>query len=162
MEKRFLLDTNVWLDYFLDRGKLHEITASLIGSAFSTDNIQLCTAILSTRDVYYYVQKELKRASVEEEGEVTEANVYAAHEVAWACLTTLRNLSFVVPADETDMVEASVLRETHFDYEDNLIAAAAKRVKAECIVTSDEQMLKHQPYKCITPEAAIKLITKYA
>lgn len=158
MELRFLLDTNVWLDYFLDRGKLHDITASFIGSAFSADDVQLCTAILSTRDVYYHIQKELKQATLEEISELTDSSIAAAHELAWACLRSLRNLSFIVPADETDVVEATILRDAHYDYEDNLIVAAAKRVKADCIVTSDEQMLKHQPYKCITLQKAIELI----
>ena len=158
MERRLLLDTNVWLDYFIDRGQLHDATASFIGAAFSKDGIQLCTAILSTRDVYYHVQRELKSLMLEEEGKLTESNAAVANEIAWSCLATLRNLSFIVPADETDMIEASIVRETHFDYEDNLIVSAAKRVKAECIVTSDEQMLKRQPYNCITIEEAMQLI----
>lgn len=158
MQTNILFDTNVWIDYFINRGPKHQPAFALVSQAYESDDAVSCTAITSANDIYYAIQQELKREIRAEKGTLPEEDALAVKEIAWSCMSTLRNLSFIVPADESTMVEASMVKEVHFDYEDNLVVAAAKRVKADYIVTSDEQMLKHQPYKCITPEEALRLI----
>ena len=148
-QTRLLLDTNVWMDYFLDRSSLHDIAGGFIAAAFADESLTICTAALSTRDIYYLIRRELKQADLSENGSVSEEVAAAANEIAWACLATMRRLSFIVPVDETDIIEATILRDIHSDFEDNLIAAAAKRINAAYIVTSDRQMLAHQPYPCL-------------
>lgn len=158
MQANILFDTNVWVDYFIDRGPMHDAVFTLVSQALASEAVTLCTAVTSTNDIYYAIQQELKREIRAEKGVLPEGDALAAREMAWACLQSVRKLSFIVPADESTMMEATIVKEIHFDYEDDLVIAAAKRVKAECIVTSDEQMLKHQPYKCITPQEAIEAL----
>ncbi|MBQ9068149.1 MAG: PIN domain-containing protein [Eggerthellaceae bacterium] len=158
MTMRLLLDTNAWIDYFIFRSERCTTTTRLVGKSYESENLQLCTAIASTVDVYYMIQRELKRVARERDGELTESAAHAANETAWACLQSLRKLSYIVPADESDVIEAFIMRNKHPDYEDNLIAAAAKRAGARCIMTSDEGLLKRQPYPCITVEEALALL----
>ena len=38
----------------------------------------------------------------------------------------------------------------HEDYEDNLVVAAAKRAHADCLVTNDQNLLKHSPVAALS------------
>ena len=147
-DKAILIDANVWVDYFVNRSSKNKDALALISKSYASDSCLLCTPITSVNNIYYAIRQYLKQEAREDEEPLDEEVAKAANEIAWACLATLRKLSFIVPADENDMIEASILKGIHFDYEDNLVAAAAKRVGAEYIVTSDEQMLARQPYPC--------------
>lgn len=46
-------------------------------------------------------------------------------------------------AREADLSAAQ--RCLHEDYEDNLVVAAAQRARAGCLVTNDQNLLKHSP-----------------
>ncbi len=56
---------------------------------------------------------------------------------------------------QADIWYAEKLRGVHDDFEDNLVLAAAERVKATYLVTSDEQLLKHATVATLTPERAL-------
>lgn len=152
-----LLDTNVWIDFFVDRSRRHEAAVSLVKAARAHD-VPLFTAIEATKDVFFTVACELKRMQRDETGTVTEAFANAANEAAWSCLSTLRRQSCIVAADASDMVEAMVQRASHGDYEDNLVVAAAMRASATHIVSSDKQLQKRSPVDCIGIEEAVCLI----
>ena len=70
----------------------------------------------------------------------------------------MRKQSVIVPADESDMVEAMITRPEHADFEDNLIFSAAKRCDADHIVTSDARMLNGEPFPTLTIEKAIDAV----
>ena len=153
----FLVDTNVWIDFFVDRSRRHEEAVDFIVVA-QTRGVVLFTPIGATKDIYYIVASELKRMQLEEAGVVTESSARAADEVAWSCLSAVRKRSTVLGADSSDMIEAMVQRAAHGDYEDNLIVAAAMRARASHIITSDVQLQRHSPIPCVSIAEACALI----
>ena len=152
----FLIDTNVWIDFFIDRGRNHDLAVAFVLASRERD-IPLFTPIGSTKDVYFAVACELKRMQREEAGMVSEEFANAVDEVAWSCLSALRKQSTVVAADASDMIEAMVQRSIHGDYEDNLVIAAAIRASATHIVSSDAQLQRHSPIPCIGIAEALEL-----
>lgn len=154
---RLLIDTNVWMDYFLDRSASHDLARSVILEATRRE-VCLLSAIHSAKDCFFLIQLELKRMERSENGCVSDQAASAIREVAWSCMRAMRQLSTVVAADMADMVEAAVMRDLHPDFEDNLIGAAVLRAGADHVVTSDRALLAHQPVSCITLEQALRLI----
>ena len=154
---RFLVDTNVWIDYFIDRSVYHDDAIALVATSQSA-GIDLFSTIEATKDVFYLVSYELKRMRRDDGGEVSAGFANAVNEAAWSCLTSLRKRSTVVGADSSDMIEAMTQRANHADYEDNLLVAAAMRARATHIVSSDKQLQTHSPVPCISIKEACALI----
>ena len=152
-----LFDTNVWLDFFLDRSAHHDVAGALVAEANRHD-ATILTPVTALKDIYFLITLELKRMEREANGSVTESFANAINEVAWACIKSMRRQSVIVGADATDMVEAIVMRPTHPDFEDNLIAAALVRSHADFLVTSDKSLLHHQPVPCLSIDQAIDLL----
>ena len=69
----------------------------------------------------------------------------AAGEVAWSCLSVMDEIATAVACDQADVWMARKQRCLHEDYEDNLVVAAAQRACADCLVTNDQNLLKHSP-----------------
>ena len=155
---RLLVDTNVWIDYFIDRSRSHAAAVSLVSEAQAAD-VDLFSSIETTKDVFYMLSCEFKRMQREATGEVSEQFAHAANEAAWSCLASLRRRSIVVGADSSDMVEAMARRANHADYEDNLQIAAALRARATHIVSSDKRFQAHSPIPCVSIEEARRLMT---
>ena len=156
-ELSFLVDSNVWLDAFIDRSVMHEDANGFLKRAYESGTA-LYTAIETTKDVYYLLSCELKRMQRAECGTVTEPFANAVNEAAWSCLSVMRRISTVVAADAHDMIEATVMRSDHEDYEDNLIIAAAQRAQVSHIVSSDKALQKHSPIPCIGIREALEIM----
>lgn len=152
-----LLDTNIWLDFFIDRSTHHD-SARLLFTEANNSGAVLLTPVTAVKDVYFLIGLELKRMEREVNGEVSEASANAIDEVAWACVKSLRTQSVIVGADASDVVDAVSLRPRHSDFEDDLIAAAYRRSNADFLVTSDKQMLRHQPVPCLSLDEAISAL----
>ena len=155
-KQAFLLDTNVWVDFFIDRSRNHDLAASLVATA-RCNGIPLYSPIEATKDVYFIVAAELKRLEREASGTVSGSFANATNEIAWSALNTIRRQSTIVGADLSDVIEAIALRNDHSDYEDNLIIAAARRAHASRIVSSDTLLQKHSPIPCIGLQEALEL-----
>ena len=54
-------------------------------------------------------------------------------------------IATAVACDQADVWMARKQRCLHEDYEDNLVVAAAQRANADCLVTNDQNLLKHSP-----------------
>ena len=152
-----LVDTNVWVDFFIDRGKNHDSAVSLVKAAIRNE-VPLFTSIEATKDIYYIVGSELKRMQREGAGSVSTSFAQAVNEAAWSCLNTVRRQSTVVAADVSDLIEALSLKSVHGDYEDNLVVAAAMRARATHIVSSDTTLQARSPVPCIGIVDALELL----
>ena len=152
-----LIDTNVWLDFFIDLSIRHNAAGALVAEA-SRRNATLLVSVAAVKDVYYLIGLELKRRERESSGGVSESFARAVDEVAWACISSLRRQSVIVGADAGDIVEALAMRPAHADFEDDVVAAALLRSHADYLVTSDERLLRNQPVPCITIEQAIRVL----
>lgn len=157
--KSVLVDTNIWIDYYLGYRAGHETARKLLIKANEAD-IQLLHAVSSTKDVFFLVGMDFKRATRQEhDGSLTDSEALAAQEVAWACVENMQNISTAVGCDQSDVWLAQKQRRLHGDYEDNLIIAAALRAKASLLVTNDEQLLKHCPVAALSAADALKLLS---
>lgn len=157
-DTRLLLDTNVWLDYFLDRSDMHDAARDLVIRALGR-NVQLLAAISTVKDCYFLIAAELKRMERESSGAVSQAAAEAIREVSWSCITSMRKIAFIVPSDETDMIEAMMMRPLHPDFEDNLVVAAAMRAQADYLVTSDKQLLGRNLGYCLSVRDALAFVS---
>ena len=152
-----LLDTNVWLDHFIDRSATHDLAHDIVTLCIRRDH-RILAAAPSVKDCFFLVAQELKRIERSQHGSVSESAASTINEVAWSCVLVMRKLAYIVPLDDSDVIEAAILRPSHSDFEDNLIVAAAERARADYLVTSDKALLAHAPIACISPVQALEIL----
>ena len=142
-----LIDTNVWLDYFLPDRAGGKEAIDLIVFAFEYEFPLLYPAAI-VKDVFYVAVSTFKRI----------ARAGTATETAWGCVKSMRKQATAVGADESDLWTACNLRSVHNDLEDNLVVAAAQRADATYLVTNDEALIKHAPVAALAPADALALL----
>ena len=167
-----LIDTNVWLDYFLPDRAGGKEAIDLIVFAFEYEFPLLYPAAI-VKDVFYVAVSTFKRIARAEKGSLTQSDAVTATETAWGCVNSMRKQATAVGADESDLWTACNLRSVHNDLEDNLVVAAAQRADAiednlvvaaaqradaTYLVTNDEALIKHAPVAALAPADALALL----
>ena len=146
-----LVDTNVWLDVeFGERGGWP--TEFLIAARLA--DARMGIAAHSLKDVYYLIQRRIKLDDQRLGGVDPQRSASAARIAAWAVVEHILEVAEVVGSDYMDAHLATKHRCVHDDYEDDLIIAAAIRMKADLLVTSDQALIKHAPIAALTPQDA--------
>lgn len=156
---KLLIDTNVWLDSYLESRSGFE-TAKKLFRAAREAHITLFHSVAQEKDLFYILSANCKK-DARKEGELSEADSAAIDEIAWKCLENMERLSTPVGLDLTDSWFARKIRPIHNDFEDNLVIAAAKRAEVDAIVTLDAQLIAHAPAAAavaMTPKDALYLI----
>ena len=149
-----LLDTNVWVDYHMPDRPGHRVALKLIDLAYVLE-YPLLIASNSLKD-FYYIFWRIGKAQNNSLGTMTKEQAsLTAKLTAWAATEQLTERATVVGSDAADAHIALKLKNVHFDYEDNLVVAAALRAKARYLVTSDQQLIAHCPVAAVTPEDAL-------
>ena len=152
--KVLLIDTDVWIDYFLgSREAIDRITA-LFGMA-ADRGIALAYAPTSLKDVFYIIPRRLRAMAIAE-GDAFDERSFLP--VAWSCVRKITEIGVAAPQALAECELAWMLRGTHGDLEDNLVIAAAETCNADYVVTDDSEMLEHFSPACITPEQALRLL----
>ena len=77
--------------------------------------------------------------------ELAETDYKEIADAAWRRIDDMSEVGFAVGCDESDLWLARKHRTIHYDFEDDLMVAAAKRSEADFIVTRDKQFLAHCP-----------------
>lgn len=150
-----LLDTNVWVDYYLGYRPLHKQACELVRLAVKLD-ADLLYAVASSKDLFFLIAADFKREYRRAHAGVLDAGGTAsADAMAWGCLDHLTENAAAVGCDLSDIWLARKQRPLHADYEDNLVVAAAQRAKADLFVTSDERLLRHCPVAALDVPDAI-------
>lgn len=154
---RVLLDTNVWLDAF-DGARPRSRAASELIDVCVHKGIDLLYAIGTAKDVYYLVGASLKRQArtageVLSDGQAGAISVYAA-----ACVANMDEIATAVGADSSDVWLARKYQRIHADFEDCMVLAAARRAKADYLVTSDEALLRHAPVAALSVDDFLTLV----
>ena len=145
-----VVDTNIWLDYFLGLRAGSQQARELLDAA-NRAGIELLYAVTSTKDLFYLISADFKRSYRLQFGnESPEAGAQAAGEVAWSCLSVMDEIATAVACDQADVWMARKQRCLHEDYGDNLVVAAAQRAHADCLVTNDQNLLKHSPVAALS------------
>ena len=152
-----LIDTNVWLDYFLPDRAGGKEAIDLIVFAFEYEFPLLYPAAI-VKDVFYVAVSTFKRIARAEKGSLTQSDAVTATETAWGCVNSMRKQATAVGADESDLWTACNLRSIHNDLGDNLVVAAAQRADATYLVTNDEALIKHAPVAALAPADALALL----
>lgn len=153
-----LLDSNVWLDYYLNRNYRGRLVVRLMdvisahGSAIAVTNC-IC------KDVFYIIAMEIKRANAREGLTLDDASAKSMREVAWGCLRDMVGRSVNIPGSSDDPLRALTLRELHDDFEDNLLVSACESNDVRLIVSSDALLQRHSPVKCMSIETATEYLS---
>lgn len=154
VEQGLLLDTNIWLDFYLGERTGHQAARVLIEHAVQ-EGVALLVAVVSLKDVYYIIGASIKRSVREERGSLDDAAAAAADAAAWACLESIDSLATVVPVDASDIWIARKQRNLHPDFEDDLVLAAAMRSQASLLVTNDSVLASKAPIAAMTSSDAL-------
>ena len=109
-----LIDTNVWLDYFLPDRAGGKEAIDLIVFAFEYEFPLLYPAAI-VKDVFYVAVSTFKRIARAEKGSLTQSDAVTATETAWGCVKSMRKQATAVGADESDLWTACNLRSVHND-----------------------------------------------
>lgn len=138
--ERVLLDTNVWLDAFLPDRAAGSVARGLISSLLRF-KVDLLYPVHVITDVFYLSYIDIKRL-LRGQGP-DELVAQAARTSAWEYVNSMREMATAVGADGSDVWLASKWEQVHGDVEDNMVLAAAKRAKADYLVTGDKKLLSH-------------------
>lgn len=147
--KTLLLDTNVWIDYFMGEGGSLEAIKRLM-AAGAVGELTLLYAPTSAKDMFYLIPRRLRRRD-DVPGDVSFAPA------AWACVSRMMELACAAPLSAAECELARKLGTRFGDFEDGLVLASAETAQADFIVTNDRAFLAAVPEACITPERAVEL-----
>lgn len=149
-----LLDTNVWLDYFLAAGPHLASIERLVELRFD-GKISLMYAPTTAKDLLYLIPRRLRRLDADGAGKPPSAYAPAA----WACIDRLMEIAFASPLSFAECELARMMRSSFDDFEGNLVIASGETAHADYVVTGDKAMLAAFPECCITPERAIEILS---
>lgn len=156
--KSLLLDTNIWLDNYIDGRPSSECSRKLIDFALGR-RIALFYSVTSLRDTCFNVAMALKREARVERPVLSESEITAINEIAFSCIENMHEIATAVGADESDAWLALKLYSVHHDIEDNLILAAAERSGASFLVTNDLRLIRHANCVAMTSEDMLVYLT---
>ncbi len=158
-----LLDTNVWLDLFIPSDLGHDIAWELMkasaayeGPAGEPARLLYPARILG--DVFYKVRLEAKRWMRGSTLGSAESQALACRNHAWDCIHDMRELGTAVGMDEADVWLACKYRTLHEDLEDDFVLAAADRVQADYLVTSDAKLARKARVPTASPADLAKML----
>ncbi len=152
-----VVDTNVWLDYFLGESLHHEDSYAFIVEAQRL-NIPLVIPSHSLKDLFFILEQRLKAAS--DNGNSASSVAKSARSAAWAAVELVMELATVGSTDQSDAWIALKQRALHSDYEDDLVIACAIRLNARLLVTNDHQFIQHSPVTTLCAKDALTLISE--
>lgn len=135
---RVLLDTNVILDFFLEREPFYE-QASLIFEAIADERLYGFVSASSVTDIFYLCRRQTQ-----------------SFEKARGIIMTLLKLSDVCPVTRSALDAA--LNSGMRDFEDAVQVACAEKQKLEAIVTRNENDFRSSQVDVFTPEQLLQLL----
>lgn len=154
---RLLVDTNVWIDYFLGTRAGYASACSFVNAAHEAE-AQLLYPASSLKDIFYLLTRELKRISYSEREELSPGDAEAIRRIAWGCVDNVRELAVAVGVDESDLWLACKYRTLTWDLEDNVVLAAAKRSEADYLVTNDRALRERSTVAALSPADMVKVL----
>ncbi len=136
---KLLFDTNVLIDFLLDRAPFADAAADLLSRA-DRGEIQGLACANSFTTIFYLAQKAVGRAD-------------ARRQVA-----TLLSILEVAPVNRTTLERAA--NSPLADFEDAVIVEAGRQANAECIVTRNERDFAKSPIPAHSPQALVGLLAQ--
>ncbi|HQE70750.1 MAG TPA: hypothetical protein PK071_06495 [Atopobiaceae bacterium] len=152
-----MVDTNVWIDLYVPNRPRREESLAFF-RASQRDGIELVFTLEIARAVFRIVSFEAKNWVRHEKGELPESFARAIARHSWDFIENMQEHGTPVGSSPADLWLASKLQDDHAEIEDDLIVAACMRIKADYLVTNDEQLMRHAPVAAVTPQMMAKLI----
>lgn len=141
-----LLDTNIWIDCYLEQRAGCKAARDLIALA-DDRNITISYASTSTKDVFYIINDSLRQSARAEKKVLSEADAKGCLAMTWGCLNHMAEIAVAAPIGEPQVWLARHYRDLHEDYEDGLVLAAVETSKADYFITGDKRLTG----KCAAP-----------
>lgn len=154
---RVLIDTNVWLDKFLPGRSGGELASRLLARC-AADDIAAMYPSRAAQDVFFQVKVHLKQGLRAEGLALSEEWAHAINEQAWDAVYAMRELATVAGLNEGDLWLACKYHDLHPDLEDDLVLAAANRVQADYLVTSDRQLIAKSTVAALTSQDMLAVL----
>ena len=137
--KHFFLDTNILLDFLIDRKPFAD-QAALLFQAAADNEVKLYVAAISFNNIYYIVRQ------------------VHSHTKAMGLIKTLAQYVEIVAIDGVILEKA--IASDFKDFEDAIQSFAAESVAAiELIVTRNIKDFKKSNLPIFSPESAVELLT---
>lgn len=153
-----LLDANVWIDTYIP-GRAGYATAQRLISYAHASGASLAFPAQACLDVYQRSRSDSKRA-LRQQGPLTEAAAKAIKGHAWDCVNHMRQVATAIPVDATDVSLACKLRDSHDDFEDDLVLVSCSRARANYLVTNDRKLISRSHICAKTPEEMLALLVE--
>lgn len=147
---KLLIDTNVWLDAFLEARPNHGSAVALFDFSLQRE-ITLLYAATSMQDVHYLISSALKQALRQSNAHPSASDYESIAHAAWGRIEDMAEMGFGVGCDESDLWLARKYRNVHGEFDDNLIIATAQRAGADFVVTGDKRLILHCPVAALDP-----------
>lgn len=110
------------------------------------------------KDVFYLLGLEYKRQVRAKKGELNQTDAGIINELAWGCVQNMCEVATAVGVDDSDLWLARKYKALSTDFEDNVVLAAAQRVKADCLVTFDQNLIRRAPVPTMLPADVVALL----
>ncbi len=159
---KFLIDTNVWMDYFLARTPGHQAVSKFLRLSIDSDSVAVYVASLSLKDLSYLLANDMKSNARKMGRAITPDVVAVAREMAWTCVRKVIDFAIVAPVGQPELLQAFTYKGVHDDYEDDILLGVAYRIGADYIVTYDKELAERSPIRCLCPREALELVTNGA
>lgn len=157
---KILVDTNIWLDYFLARGAHHHAVSAFIAKAYEREDIALYVPSLSLKDLAYQLASLMKLDARRAGKDITPDIAAAAREVSWDCARSVLEKALVAPIGHAEVLGAFTYKRIHDDLEDGLVLAALDAIDANFLMTNDDALRRHVGDFCITAEEGLELLAE--
>lgn len=155
--RALMLDTCIWVNSQIGTNRGHEAARKLIVAARKR-GMQLGIAPHSLSTVFYVVCRHLGRFKAKDDSVSPECAAAAVKETAWGVVNSIMDYAIVIGADGSDARIAALHKSVHDDFEDDLVLAAARRMRADLIVSDDLGFVKHSPLPIMTADDALRWI----
>lgn len=149
-----LIDTSVWIDFFLAVEPYCDDIAALFEMMLDRGGT-LIYAPTTLKDVFYLLPRR-QRSMFEREG--VDVRHISFRPFAWTCVEYMTDIAVACTQALPECSMAWMLRNEHPDLEDNLIIAAGETCGADYVVTYDTRLIEHFAPVCITPAQALRLL----
>lgn len=136
---RVLFDTNILIDFLLDRTPFADHAADLLSRA-DRGEIQGVACANSFTTIFYLVQKAVGLADARRH------------------IAALLSILEVAPVNRATLEQAA--ESNVGDFEDAVIVEAARQTNAECIVTRNERDFADSPVPVHSPATLLSLLTQ--
>lgn len=155
---KILIDTNIWLDYFLARSDQHRVVSEFLALAVERKDLMLYVTPLSLKDIAYQLASQMQLDARRAGREVDTHVAAAAREVSWGCVRNVLKKAIVAPVGNTEVLNAFVFKRFHDDLEDDLILGTLDAIDGDYLMTHDAALARHTGDLCITAEEGLALL----